>query len=253
MLIDTHCHLDFPEFDTDRDAVIKRSQEAGISRIVNIGSSVGGSARSVELSGQYGQIFAAVGVHPHEADKFNKQQEQELKGFLKYPKVVAVGETGLDYFKNYSKPESQRQLFLSLVKLAGESGKPLIIHTREAQVDTLKILKVSRPLRAVVHCFSGDEDFLQECLSLGLFISFTCNITYRKADKLRDLVRLIPLERLFLETDAPFLPPQDMRGKRNEPSFVRQLAEEIAVIKKISFEEVAWATTENARNFFNLP
>jgi len=253
MLIDTHCHLDFPEFDKDRDEVLKRAKNAGICYIINIGSSLAGSKKSLELSQQYDFIYATVGIHPHEADSFDKQQEQSLKGLLGQQKVVAVGEIGLDYFKNYSKAQNQQSMFVSLVKLAGEFNLPLVIHTRQAEDDTLKVLKEFKVQKAVVHCFSGDEAFLNKCLDLGFFISFTCNITYKKADNLRKLVSLTPLERLLLETDAPFLPPHDLRGERNEPASVLDLAKEISRIKQISPEEVAGKTTQNAKAFFNLP
>ena len=252
MLVDTHCHLDFPEFDTDRDAVLQRAKDAGIGYIVNIGSSLQGSKKSLELAQQYGCIFAAAGIHPHEADSFDDHTLQEIKELLKQPKVVAVGEIGLDYFKNYSRQENQKTVFKSLINLAQEFNLPLVIHTRQAQDDTLKLLKKAGAAKAVVHCFSGDEVFLKECLSLGFFISFTCNITYKKCDRLRDIVEIAPLERLLLETDAPFLPPEGMRGKRNEPAAVLKLAEEIAGIKQISPEEVARITTQNAKTFFNF-
>jgi len=251
-LIDTHCHLDFPEFDKDRDEVISRAKDRGIAGIINIGSSLEGSKKSLELSKQYDFIWAAVGLHPHEADRFDQKVLAYLEEWAKEDKVVAIGEIGLDYFKNYSKAENQKQLFISLLKLAKDFGKPLVIHTRQAELDTLRILKEVAPQRAVVHCFSGDENFLKECLDLGFFISFTCNITYRKADNLRKLVKVMPLERLLLETDAPFLPPEGFRGRRNEPMYVKFLAEEIARVKEISVEEVARVTTENAKSFFGL-
>lgn len=272
-LIDTHCHLDFPEFDADRAEVIRRAKSQGIDYIINIGSSLEGSRRSIELSKEYDFIYATVGMHPHEADTFGQEVKPVLEELARKNKVVAIGETGLDYYKNYSQPENQRLLFTYLVKLAKDLGLPLVIHNRQAQDDTLGILKNAMPIKAVVHCFSGDDDFLKNCLELGLFISFTCNITYpakvsnsqrdhagekdmvqrdKKAGSLRDLVKIIPLERLLLETDAPFLPPEGLRGERNEPLYVQHLAREIAGIKEASIEEVAKITTENAITFFNL-
>jgi len=251
-LVDTHCHLDFPEFDQDRDQVIKRAKTEGIDYIINIGSSLSGSRRSLELSKQYDYIYATIGIHPHEADRFNKKEGIEIRELAKSGKVVAIGEIGLDYHKNYSKIENQRALFISLVKLAKDFNLPLVIHTRQASNDTLDILKEAMPVRAVVHCFSGEENFLKECLNLGFFISFTCNITYKKADNLRDLVNITPLERLLLETDAPFLPPEEFRGKRNEPAYVKYLAKEIARIKEVSLDEVAAVTTNNAKQFFQI-
>jgi len=267
-LVDTHCHLDFPEFNQDRDEVIRRAKDNDIGNIINIGSSLEGSKKSLELSKDYDFIYATVGLHPHEADQANDQVKSELRELAKKDKVVAIGEIGLDYFKNYSqadgstlltigpewnrRTENQKSLFISLVKLAQDLNLPLVIHNRQAQEDTLAILKKAMPTRAVVHCFSGDEKFLEECLSLGFLVSFTCNITYKKANILRQLVKIAPLERLLLETDAPFLPPQGLRGKRNEPMYVKILAEEIARIKGVTAEEVAKVTTENAKNFFKL-
>jgi len=252
MLADTHCHLDFPEFDADRDEVIRRAKNAGIAYIINIGSSLSGSKKALELSRQHNFIYATIGLHPHEADKFDDGVRAGIEKLVREDKVVAIGETGLDYYKNYSKTENQKVLFRYLVKLAKDSGLPLVIHNRQAQDDTLKILNEVMPVKAVVHCFSGDENFLKKCLDLGFFISFTCNITYKKAKDLRTFVKLTPLDRLMLETDAPFLPPEGFRGKRNEPAYVKFLAEEIARIKEVGFEEVARITTDNARRFFNL-
>ena len=252
MFIDTHCHLDFPEFNQDRGQVIKRAKDQGIGYIINIGSSIDGSKRSVELSRQYDNIYATIGIHPHDADSFNNKDEIILRELAGKNKVVAIGEIGLDYFKNYSKSDNQRKLFVSLIKLAKDFNFPLVIHTREAKEDTLRILKEAMPLKAVVHCFSGDETFLKDCLDLGFLISFTCNITYKKSENLRDMVKLTPIERLLLETDAPYLSPEGFRGKRNEPMHVKLLAQEIAGIKEINIEEIGRITTENAIKFFNL-
>ena len=273
MLVDTHCHLDFPDFDHDRDEVIRRARSAGIDRIINIGSSLKGSRDSVELAKKYDCLYAAVGLHPHEADTADKNTDAILKDLAKDGKVVAIGEIGLDYFKNYSKAENQKRLFESLIRLAKDLDLPLVIHNRQAENDTLAALKKFMPLRAVVHCFSGGPDFLKECLDLGFFISFTCNITYpakpfnsgrdpagenkmvqrdKKAQDLRELVRLTPIERLMLETDAPFLSPEGFRGKRNEPMRLKTLAEEIARIRGVFFDAVADQTSRNANNFFRI-
>lgn len=252
MLIDTHCHLDFPEFDHDRDEALRRAKENGVGYIVNIGSSLEGSRRSVELAGRHDCIYAVVGVHPHEADAFDEHMGNSLRELSGGNKVVAIGETGLDYYRNYSKAENQKKLFAFLISLAQQRGLPLVIHNREAHKDTLEMLQRSMPPKAVIHCFAGDDAFLKECLELGFYISFTCNITYKKAEALRALVQAAPLERLMLETDAPYLSPEGLRGTRNEPSYVRHVAEEISRIKGISVEEVAALTTENAKRFFNL-
>lgn len=252
MLIDTHCHLDFPEYDTDRDEVIRRANIAGIDYIINVGSSIEGSRNSVELAKKYDCVYAVVGIHPHEADNPGADAVEAIGGLLNNDKVVAIGEIGLDYYKNYSRQENQRPLFISLIKLAKETNLPIVLHSRHAEEDTLKILQDYMPLKAVVHCFSGDEDFLNSCLKLGFFISFTCNITFKKAQNLRDMVKAAPLNRIMLETDCPYLSPEGQRGRRNEPASVKLLAEEVAKIKGISFEDAAISTTANAKKFFNL-
>jgi TatD DNase family protein len=251
-LIDTHAHIDFPEFDLDRDEVVARAQEQGVLRIINIGSSLEGSKRSVELAGRYPGVYATVGIHPHEADSSGAQDLQVIKELLRAPKVVAIGEVGLDYFKNFSTPENQRALFRQSLAMAKPAALPLVLHCRQAQEDLLSIIKEFLPLRAVVHCFCGNQEFLSECVAQGFYISFTCTITYKNAQGLRDMVKAAPLDRLMLETDAPYLSPEGLRGKRNEPANVRLLAAEVARIKELSIDEVARVTTDNAKRFFNL-
>ncbi len=252
MLIDTHAHLDFSEYDQDRDEVIKRAKDNGVEIIINIGSSLEGSRGSLELAAKYENIYAVVGVHPHEAVDAPRDVAQTIKDLAKNKKVVAIGEIGLDYFKNYSLPDKQRDLFKQLALVAKELKLPVVLHSRSADQDTIKIVKEFMPLEAVVHCFSGEEKFLRSCLDLGFFISFTCNITYKKAQNLRDIVRICPLDRMMLETDAPYLSPEGFRGKRNEPGQVKLLAEYVAELRGISFEEVAKITTQNAQKFFRL-
>jgi len=252
MLIDTHCHLDFPEFDIDREEVIKRSRLSGVEAIINIGSSITGSERSVDLAAKYDMIYAAVGIHPHEADGFDDKALKILKDLVRQPKVVAIGEIGLDYYKDYSSRDNQRKMFTALVSLSKECKLPLVIHNRNAKEEVLRILKEGSPLSGVVHCFSGDAPFLAECLDLGFHVSFTCNITYKKADDLRELVKKVPLDRLLLETDAPFLPPQEFRGRRNEPLYVEQLARQIGDLRNMALEDIANITTSNAKRLFNL-
>jgi len=252
MLIDTHCHLDFPPFEPDRDAVIQRAKAAGIAYFVNIGSTLESTNASCALAEKYKEVYASAGVHPHAADTFDLQAENKLKILAQNNKIVAIGETGLDYFRSLSGPDNQKQAFIKQIELAKDLNLPLVIHSRQAEKDVLEILKAALPLRAVVHCFSGDESFLRECLGCGFFISFTCNITYKKSYTLREIVRLTPLDRLMLETDAPYLAPEGFRGKRNEPLQIKLLAEEVGRIKGISFAEIADRTTENAKKFFKL-
>lgn len=259
MLIDTHCHLDFPDFDDDREAVIERAKQRGIDYIINIASSLEASRNSIELSAIHDSIYASLGLHPHEAENFNPSILEEINRLVKKKKVVAIGEIGLDYyFRTAVKKDIkllQERLFKSLINVARENSLPLVIHNRDANSDLLRILNEEfkdEKIRGVVHCFSSDAEFLKAILDLGLYVSFTCNITYKKAENLRGLVKWLPLERLLLETDAPFLAPQIYRGKRNEPAYVKILAEEIAKIKNISFDEIAMKTTLNAKELFGL-
>ncbi|MBM3254593.1 MAG: YchF/TatD family DNA exonuclease [Candidatus Omnitrophica bacterium] len=253
MLIDTHCHLDFEEFDLDREEVIKRARDSGVKYIINIGSSKEGSTRSLKLAEDYENIFATVGVHPHYASTVN----EELIDFLKQKiseskKVVAIGEVGLDYFKNESPREEQIRTFQRFIGLSEELNLPLVIHSREAQSDTLSILKEVKSKKVVLHCFSQDEEYLKKYLDIGFFISFTCNLTYKNAHTLRSLLKQVPPERLMLETDAPFLPPGNFRGKRNEPAYIKYLCQTVSDIYKLSFEDVARITSLNAINFFDI-
>ncbi|MBU0548417.1 MAG: TatD family hydrolase [Candidatus Omnitrophica bacterium] len=252
MLVDTHCHLDFSQFDPDRDAVIQRARDAGISYLVNVGSTLDSSNAACELAAKYAQVYAGIGVHPHEADSFNQEAEGQLRKLALKDKVVAIGETGLDYYRNLSSEAGQIHAFSQQIKLAKDLNLPLVVHSRQAEKQVVQVLKTAMPIRAVIHCFSGDETFLKECLDSGFFVSFTCNITYKKAQGLRDMVRITPLEKLMLETDAPYLSPEGFRGKRNEPMQIKLLAETVSLIKGVSIEKVADKTTKNAKEFFKL-
>jgi TatD DNase family protein len=252
LLIDTHCHIDYPEFDQDRDLILRSLPAQGLEYMINVGSTIEGSLNSVALAKQYERVFAVVGVHPHDAGSFDSVSLGTLRRLVAEEKVVAVGETGLDYFKNYSPADKQQHVFRIMLELAKEQGLPVVIHCRQAETDCLKILKEKFPLRAVVHCFSGDESFLKDCLALGFFVSFTANITYKKAQNLRDVLKVVPFERLMLETDTPYLSPEGLRGRRNEPANVRYVAEAVAGIRGVSIEEIARLTNSNAKTFFNL-
>lgn len=251
MLIDTHAHLDFPEFDNDRDSVIKRSQEEGIDFIINVASSFNGCLASLDLAQRYSFVYASVGIHPHNAAETNDDRLKQIESFVNREKVVAIGEVGLDFYRNLSPQDIQKEFFLKFINLSISTGLPLIIHSREAREETLKILRQNK-LKGVVHCFSGDEDFLKRCLDLGLYISFTCNITYKKSESLRELAKLVPLDRLLLETDSPYLSPQPLRGSRNEPVNVKFLAQELADLRNCSIDEIASNTTSNAKRLFKL-
>ncbi len=255
MLIDTHCHLDFPDFEPDLDAVLKNAENAGVKTVINVGSSLKGSERSVELADKYPCIYASVGIHPHDAKDCDEAAFERIRKLAVHQRTVAIGEVGLDYYRNLSLPEVQKKVFARFIELAVEKNRPLVIHCRQAEEDVLSILKeheVARLKGVVFHCFSGDEGFLRDCLDLGFFVSFTCNVTYPKARNLKEIVRLAPLDRMFLETDTPFLSPEGQRGKRNEPSNVVALAHEVSFLKNIDFQKVCAQTTQNAKSFFGL-
>lgn len=256
MLIDTHCHLDFPDFNPDRSSVILNARAAGIEALINVSSSLNACREAVKLAAEYPDVYASVGVHPHDAKDCPEGAWEELKRLASEKKVVAIGEVGLDFYRNLSEPDVQIGIFKKFIELALQRHLPLIIHSRLAQDKTLEILKdypAASEQGLVVHCFSGDADFLKSCLDRGYFVSFTCNATYKKAEAIREAIRLTPLERMFLETDAPFLSPEGKRGKRNEPANVVEIARLVAREKNIDFEKVCAQTTQNAKKFFKLP
>jgi TatD DNase family protein len=254
MLIDTHCHLDFEDFARDRDEVLGRAKSGGVGFIINVGSSLEGTKKSIEIAEDNDFVYAAAGIHPHEADKITDRDLELFEQYSNRPKIVAIGEIGLDYYKNISSKDNQKRLFIRLLELAKRKGLSIIIHNRDAHKDVVSILKdvMGESIKGVMHCFSGDEKILQECLDMDMFVSFTCNLTFKNADRLREIAKRVPMERLLLETDAPFLAPQIFRGRRNEPAYLRYLAEEIAKIKGLGFEEVCSITTENAKRLFGI-
>lgn len=255
MFIDTHAHLTFPEYKIDLPEVIKRAKAARIDAIINIALDEEAINNSLKIAEEYPDyIFNAIGLHPQDASEWNDNTYQTLSDYARQYEIVAIGETGLDYHYKLSPIETQKDVFRMLLRLAQELDLPAIIHSREASSDTLNILREENQgnLKAVLHCFSGDMEFANAALEMGLLISFTGNITFPKADKIRQAAKAIPLEKILIETDCPFLAPQANRGQRNEPAYVIQVAEKIAEIKILSTEEVARATTQNARDFFNI-
>jgi len=247
MLFETHSHLNFPQFADDLPEVVKRAGEAGVSEILVVGTDWEGTRRAIQLAHQY-KLSASVGVHPSDAESAPGELSG-LKRLARDERVVAVGETGLD-FACPADREKQAVLFRALLGLAADLGLPVIIHSRGAAVETLEILRESGPVKGVWHCFSGDESLARKVLDLGLFISFTANITYPKNAGLRSVVRAVPLNRMLLETDCPFLPPEGKRGRRNEPAWLPVLAGAIAAIKEVGLEEVAETTFNNSRDLF---
>ena len=241
-IIDTHVHLDFPQFDSDCPQVIERAKKAGVEYMVNVGSSLEGSRRSIELAGFSESIYAAVGIHPHDAAKVDDKVFAELELLAGGERVVGIGEVGLDYYKSKVPKGVQQEVFRRFLDLATRLQLPAIIHNRDADDDTLAILKEfsAKGLKGVMHCFSGDEEYLRECLGLGLYVSFTCNITFKNARRLREVCRNTPIERLLLETDCPFLAPQAVRGSRNEPANLKYLVELLTELKGLTAEDVAF-------------
>ncbi|MFH1593707.1 MAG: TatD family hydrolase [Candidatus Omnitrophota bacterium] len=255
MLIDTHSHLDFDQFNADRDEVIDRAKRAGVRYIINIGADLESSKNSVGLASSNDNIFASCGIHPESADEAGEDAFAEIERLAKSDKVVAIGETGLDYYRKRTSPEKQKEVFKRFITLSRKLELPLVIHMRDASSDVLAILKDEciSPVSGVMHCFSGDKRFLGDVLDLGLYVSFTCILTFKNATALREVARDVPRDRLLLETDAPFLAPQRYRGKRNEPSFLTELRDTLAGILDISADEVERITTENAKRLFKLP
>jgi TatD DNase family protein len=249
-MIDTHCHLEMKAFDGDRDEVVRRAREAGLEAVITIGSDLAGCKGAVELAGRYGLVYATVGIHPHDASSFNAETFAQLRTWIKKPRVVAVGEIGLDYHYDHSPRDVQREVFAMQLSFARESDLPVVVHSREAKADTLRILEESEVNRGVMHCFSGDVDMAAKALSMGLHISIAGPITFRNASRLKEVARMVPDERLLVETDAPYLTPEPFRGRRNEPAYVVHVAQELADLRGVSPRDIDRITTLNARRLF---
>ena len=259
MLIDTHTHLDDAKYDGDREAMIARAREAGVEAFITIGCDLATSRAAVALAEQYPFVYASIGVHPHEVRHIGDDWYDEFRRLAQHPKVVAYGEIGLDYHYNYSPPKLQRERFREQILLARELQLPVVIHTREAQEDTIAIMKEENADKAggVFHCFTGDAWLARDGLDLGFHLSFSGVVTFPNATVLREIARTVPLDRMLIETDCPYLTPAPHRGKRNEPAYVRLVAETIATVKSaeapVSAEEIGRITTANARRLFKLP
>lgn len=250
MLIDTHAHLDFNHFNKDREEVIKRALEGGIEKIINVGTNLESSRKSISLAGKYNNIYASVSLHPIDVEKERFDVDVWLE-LAQQEKVVAIGETGLDFFHSSNK-NKQREIFQKLIGVAEKVKKPLILHSREADEEILEILNKSKlpAKRGVIHCFSRSYEVAKKFLDLGFLISFTGNITYDKEPP--DSVAKVPLEKIMVETDCPFMAPLPFRGKRSEPLYVKYVAEKIAEVKGVSFKKVVEVTTQNAKQLFVL-
>ena len=259
MLIDSHCHLDMPLFDADRVETIARAREAGVEVMLEIaGSDVahGSLDKGLQLADEFSFIYAAIGLHPHEASLYDPALERQLFELSRHPKVIGWGEIGLDYHYDYSPRDVQRNVFRRQLEQAIERRLPVIIHTREAETETIQTLKSefsSSKKRGVFHCFSGSMALAKEALDLGFFISFSGIVTFKKADDLRAVAEYVPTKQLLIETDCPFLAPVPHRGKRNEPAFVVEVARCIAALKNVAIEELGQITAANFARLFTPP
>jgi TatD DNase family protein len=252
MLIDSHCHLDFPDFAADLDAIVARAAAAGIGRMVTISTRVRRLGELIAIAERFPNVYCSVGTHPHHAHEEDGIAPDELIELTGHPKVVALGEAGLDYFYDNSSPEAQARGFRAHIAAARVTGLPLVIHTRDADDDCRRILEdevAKGPFRAVLHCYTGGRELAMTAIELGLSISFTGILTFKKSQTLRDLAAELPSDRIMVETDAPYLAPGKFRGKRNEPAYVVEVAKVLAETRGVSLEEISRQTTDN---FFRL-
>jgi len=259
MFIDSHAHIDSPEFDADRVEVIQRARDAGVSGILNVGTGdphSGALERAVELGEKYQSVYTAVGIHPHEARLFDDEAENRLAHLIRQSsRIIAWGEIGLDFHYDNSPRQVQMDVFRRQLGLARAANLPVIIHTREAEDETIGIIEsewVGSDLPGIMHCFSGSLGLAEKAVNLGFLISFSGILTFKKAEELRAVAKQVPLDRLLIETDCPFLSPIPFRGKRNEPAYVVEVARCLAGLRGLSLQEIARTTTENFNRVFNL-
>ena len=269
MLVDTHCHLNFDWFDEDRDEVIKAAEEEGVGIIINPGIDLNSSHNAVKLATESSIVYAAVGVHPNDANLWDTSSIKELKAIAASEKVVAIGEIGLDYYRKYSRKELQKKIFIEQLQLAGELGLPVIIHTRNESLDdesaTIEVVQILkdwiRTLKesdsslythpGVLHSYAGSLQHAEEVIAMGFYIGVTGPVTFKNANRLRGVISKLPIEHLLIETDSPFLTPHPYRGKRNEPKYVKIIAEKVSEIYGMPTSEVEKITTRNAEKLFN--
>lgn len=254
-MIDTHCHLDVPQFDHDRDEVLARARAAGVTAMIVPGISLADMPRVLALADAQADVWVGVGVHPHEAATWTEAALPQLRAWAAHPRVVAIGEIGLDH--HYPEPprEQQRVAFEAQVRLAAEVGKPIIVHDRESHQEVLGVLErgLDRRVGGVMHCFSGSAEFAAACVAVGMYISFAGPVTFKSAHHLQAAAAGVPLERLLIETDSPYLAPVPHRGRRNEPAHVIHVAEKLADLHGLTPGALIARTSENARRLFGLP
>ena len=255
MYIDSHAHLDMKAFDEDRNLVIERAINAGITHILTVGTDLSSSVRALQLAREYDFIFSSIGYHPHNAENLETNGLKKLGEMASESKIKAWGEIGLDFYRHLSPPEKQVEAFEQQLELAGDHNLPVIIHNRDADQEVFEALRKrgNSPERGVIHCFSGTYDLAMAFIQLGFYISIPGTVTYKNASKVQDVASRIPLDRMLLETDAPFLAPVPERGRRNEPLFVTHTAQKVAHLRNIDTKEVAHRTSENAKRLFRLP
>jgi len=254
-LFDTHAHLHFPDFAGDLPDVLARARAAGVSRMVTIGTDVATSQAAIDIAGREADVWAAVGIHPHDAAAADDAAVAEIARLARAPRVVAVGEIGLDFFRNLSPRDVQERVFRRLLALGREARKPVLIHCRDAHEDVLRILAQEMVAESggIMHCFSGDTAIARRCLDLGLLISLAGPVTYPNARALPEVARFVPADRLVIETDCPFLPPQGHRGQRNEPAYLALTAVRVAELRGEAMDALAARLTDNARALFKIP
>lgn len=255
-LVDTHCHLDEEAFDVDRAEVVARAVAEGVSPLVTIGTTADSSRRAVEIAGLYGGVFAAVGIQPNYVAQAGAGDWETVVELSTAPRVAAIGETGLDRYWDHAPFDLQIEYFRRHLELARERDLPFVVHCREAEADTLIELRraaAAGPLRGVMHSFTGSAETARECLELGLYLSFAGMVTFKKSQDLREVMREVPADRILIETDSPYLAPQPVRGKRNEPAYVRMTNNILAELRGVSRDELAQQTFENAFRLFRFP
>ena len=253
MIFDSHAHYDDEAFDKDRDRLLSTLEEQGVGCIVNVGASFQGAKDSVELSMRYPHVYAAVGVHPDHVGELDEAKMQQLREMCAMKKTVAVGEIGLDYYWDKSFVDLQKEVYVKQILLANKLNLPIVIHDREAHKDAYDLLlEYNQSSKALFHCFSGSVEFMRECVKKGWYIALGGVVTFKNAVKMKDVAREIPLDKLVLETDSPYLTPVPFRGKPNTPAYVRYVAEEIANLRQIPLNELIDITTNNAERFFEI-
>ena len=255
-MIDTHCHIQTEEFDEDRHEVLARAREAGVDTLIVVGGAgdLSTNDEAVRLADEHPGVYATVGMHPHDAKDVDEEDMDRLRGLSAHPKVVAIGETGLDFHYEHSPRQVQREMFERFAGLAKETRLPIVVHNRESDREAAETIRSGGGrLEGVIHCFTSDAAAARTFLDLGFYLSFSGIVTFKNAEALRDIARWVPLDRLLIETDAPFLAPVPKRGRRNEPAYVRFVAETLAEVRGVAVADIAGAVSDNARTLFRLP